>query len=177
MRDKHYFSIFDSKDRYDDEIVKQVRSMLAECNGKKPEDISDELVDQSIWDDLDDERINLDVEVQGVIVAFASVGTWQGSRRGYQTYGSNVSSILSSGCDEMEWYADRYNVRGTMSHHDGSNYALYRVARNEDEAERITNRICCDPTYTEADFMRDTKSLRPYVAKVYGWKEYGRQAA
>ena len=117
---------------------------------------------------LDDERCNLDVEVDGVIIAFAVLGLWDGNHNGSKTFGSNVKNILTSDCEYVEWYCDRYNVRGRMTHHDGTNHIIYRVAKNEEQAESLIDKIVYHGM-TEKQFRKATKSLRPYVANVYGW--------
>lgn len=117
---------------------------------------------------IDDERINLNKQVNGVIVALASVGTWRGRRQGYKICGDNVADILYSNCDYATWYGDSYNIRGRMSHHDGNNYVLYRVAENRDVAEKIADKIY-DGEMSEEQFCKATRSLYPYVADVYGW--------
>lgn len=117
---------------------------------------------------LYDERANLDVPVDGVIVCFADLGLWDGHHQGAKTVGSNVSYILRSNDDYLDWYCDRYNVRCTGIHHDGTNTYLYRVAKNEEQANRLVQAIAYEDM-TEEDFRKATKSLRPYVAKVYGW--------
>jgi hypothetical protein len=59
-------------------------------------------------------------------------------------------------------------VRCEASHHDGSNSYLYRVARDEEQADRLVQAIAFE-NMTEEEFRKATRSLRPYVAKVYGW--------
>ena len=125
----------------------------------------DEDVDE-FW--LDDERANLNVEVDGVIVAFANLGFWNGRVNGAKIFGNNVKNILKSFNDYNEWYCDQYNVRCTSVHHDGRNKYLYRVAKNVEQAERIVDKIVSG-VYDEKKFRKATRSLRPYVAKVYGW--------
>ena len=61
------------------------------------------------WD-IDDERDNLNVQVDGCIVAFCNLGLWDGRHNGGVVIGSNVKDILSSDCDYIKWYCDRYNV-------------------------------------------------------------------
>ena len=117
---------------------------------------------------LDDERGNLDKTVDGVIVCFADLGLWDGHHNGAKTFGDNVKNILSSSDDYLDWYCDRYNVRGTGIHHDGTNHYLYRVAKNQQQADDLVNEIAYGDM-TEEEFRKATKSLRPYVAKVYGW--------
>lgn len=119
-------------------------------------------------DDIWDERGNLDVEVDGIIVAFADLGLWDGRHNGAKRFGSKVKNILTSRNDYQDWYCDRYNVRCTDIHHDGTNFLLYRVARNEEQADRLVNAIAYEDM-TEEEFRKATRSLRPYVAKVYGW--------
>lgn len=119
-------------------------------------------------DNLDDERANLNVSVDGVIVCFADLGLWDGHHNAAKTFGSNVKNILASSDDYLDWYCDRYNVRGTGIHHDGTNTYLYRVAKDGETARSLVNKITYEDMTVE-QFMKATKSLRPYVAKVYGW--------
>lgn len=45
---------------------------------------------------LDDERSNLNKEVDGIIVVFGNLGLWNGRRQGYQILGSTIADILKS---------------------------------------------------------------------------------
>ena len=117
---------------------------------------------------LYDERANLDVEVDGWIVAFGVLGLWDGNHNAACTFGNKVKNILKSECDYLDWYCDRYNVRCRASHHDGTNYYLYRVAKDREQAKRLVDAIAYEGM-TEEQFRKATRSLRPYVAKVYGW--------
>ena len=118
--------------------------------------------------DLYDERANLDIPVDGVIVCFADLGLWDGHHQGAKKFGKYVKNILRSECEFNDWFCDRYNVRCEASHHDGSNSYLYRVAKDEEQADRLVQAIAYEDM-TEEEFRKATKSLRPYVAKVYGW--------
>ena len=141
-----------------------------EDNGLTEEDSNlYEWVDESLSIFLDDERANLDEEVDGVIVAFANLGLWDGRHNGAKVVGTNVRDILyDRNCDYACWYCDRYNVRFDGTHHDGRNHYLYRVAKNSETANKLVEKIAYGDM-TEQEFMRVTKSLRPYVAEVYGW--------
>jgi hypothetical protein len=55
-----------------------------------------------------------------------------------------------------------------MIHHDGTNYVIYRVANNKEYAEHLVDKIAYG-NMSEEEFRKRTKSLRPYVANVYGW--------
>ena len=114
------------------------------------------------------ERANLDIEVDGCIVAFVDLGLWDGRHNGGGIIGTNVKDILSSDCDYLDWYCDQHNVRCRASHHDGTNYYLYRVTKSREQARNLINAIAYDGM-TEEQFRKATRSLRPYVAKVYGW--------
>ena len=142
------------------------------CDAMK-EGITDEEITPEYYyyccnEEIIDERINLHKDVDGYIVAFASLGLWNGRADGAKLVGTIVSDILYSDCDYVTWYCDPYNVRCSAAHHDGRNYILYRVADSKEQAERLVNKIAYEEM-TEEQFRRATKSLRPYVAKVYGF--------
>lgn len=137
-------------------------------DGMSDEETSFEAYDDNCEINLSDERSNLDMNINGVIVCFADLGLWNGRYKGSKIIGSNVKDILSSECDYLDWYCDRYNVRCEAHHHDGTNYLLYRVAKDREQAERLANAIAYGGM-TEEKFRKATRSLRPYVAKVYGW--------
>lgn len=130
-------------------------------------------------DYLDDEHANLDKEVDGYIIAMAfrssvQYGVWGGAgRKGYKLCGTNVADILTSSSDSAEWYGDGKNIRGEFSDHDGSDSVIYRVAKSEYDAERIGAKIYNGEISTEEEFRKATKSLYPYVNKVYGWTKAG----
>ena len=131
-------------------------------------------VTEKDWDEvvstyLEDERSNLNKRIDGVIIAFASLGLWNGRKQGYKQHGDNIKNILYSSCDGAEWYGDGKNIRSIQTHHDGTNYIIYRIARSKESAEKI-----CEMIYNgeidEAGFIRRTKSLYKEVAKIYGWE-------
>lgn len=130
------------------------------------EDEDDVYFSNETW--LSDERCNLNIDVDGVIVAFACLGLWDGTHKGAKTIGTNVNDILHSKCDIVTWYCDPYNVKCDAIHHDGSNFILYRVAKDMQTAKRLVNEIAYGDM-SEKQFRKATRSLRPYVAKVYGW--------
>ena len=140
----------------------------AMANEITDEEITPEYYYDCRENDLCDERANLNVEVDGYIVAFANLGMWNGRVNGAKLVGTNVSSILYSSNDYVTWYCDPYNVKAEMIHHDGTNYVLYRVANDKEQAEKLVDKIAYG-NMSEEEFRKRTKSLRPYVAKVYGW--------
>jgi len=132
------------------------------------EEITPEYYDFCCETNLSDEMCNLDVDVDGYIVAFANLGLWNGRRQGAKIVGDNVKDIFSTFNDYDTFYCDPFNVKQESIHHDGTNYILYRVAKDKAQAERLVNSIAYKDM-SEESFRRATKSLRPYVAKVFGW--------
>lgn len=124
---------------------------------------------------LDDERANLNIVVPSPIIAIADLGLWNGRRMGYKMIeSSNISDCLYTDRDiyDVEWYCDAYDFRATMWHHDGMNEILYRM-RKEDVSDYQWDDFLYK-LYTgkakRKDITRYTKSLQPFIAKVYGWK-------
>lgn len=142
------------------------------CEAMQGEITEDEINPETYYGEceinLSDERANLKTDVDGYIVAFANLGMWNGRVNGAKLIGENVSDILYSDCDYCTWFCDPYNVKLEAIHHDGTNHILYRVAESKAQAERLVHKIAYEGM-TEEQFRRATKSLRPYVAKVYGW--------
>lgn len=89
-------------------------------------------------------------------------------------FGNNIANILHTRCEDAEWYGDAYNIRGILHHHDGTNYVLYRIAKDEETAERIAAKIY-NGEIDERGFRKLTRSLYPDVAAVYGWKIAGQK--
>lgn len=118
---------------------------------------------------IQDEYANLNKPIDGVIVGFADLGLWNGHRNGGKVFDrSNANSIFSYGEDYNEWYGDGKDIRGTFTHHDGTNTVLFRIAESRKEAESLVEKIAYGGM-TEEEFCAATKSLYPVVAEVYGW--------
>ena len=119
---------------------------------------------------LDDERINLDIQLDNSIIVIADLGLWNGRRCGYKIIDSgNIKDILhDNNCDYCKWYADRYNIRFTGHHHDGTNHYVYREVKDMDKIDILTDKLY-NGTATQADITRYTRSIRKHVADVYGW--------
>ena len=126
-------------------------------------------------DNLDDERMNLDISLKGEIIALAELGLWNGRRMGYKELRSNnVSDCLYSerGIAYSTWYVDeRGDLCCDAVHHDGSNHICYREFKDElsdTQKENFKNKIYRGKA-TRADVTRYTRSIGKAVAKVYGW--------
>lgn len=90
--------------------------------------------------------------------------------QGYKIIDSqNIRDILFSDCDYSEWYSDGYNIRSTQHHHDGVNYLLYRVIREDRYIENLLDAIYRGEEISRSKLNYYTKSLHRPVADVYGW--------
>ena len=143
------------------------------------EDYGEELTDddkwQMVWNELqfwfDAEVGNLNKRLTTEVIAIADLGLWDGRRSGYKILGNNLNDIFNVTEDYNIWTYDRYNVRGKLIHHDGTNYVLYRAFKDgltEEQKEHF-----CDAIYhgkcNERMISRYTRSLVPDVAEVYGF--------
>ena len=59
-------------------------------------EVSDEEWAEEVYNWLDDERCNLNKQVDGVIIVFGDLGLWNGRKQGYQILGNNIADILKS---------------------------------------------------------------------------------
>lgn len=144
---------------------------MAYANGGEPEDYA--TFDKYLRDydmDVEDTTMQLGSQtVDGVIVAFARVGRWNGTFNGYKKLSNQVSDIMDFNYDDAEWYSDGKDIRATLAHHDGQHTVLYRVCKDEELADKV-----CNLWYNganETDIKRRTKSIRPYIASIYGWSK------
>lgn len=119
---------------------------------------------------LGDERTNLDIPLEGRVLAIASMGLWNGRRSGYKILGRNVNEIfMRTECDETKWFSDGYNVRFEGIHHDGSNYVEFREIREDKDIEKLLELIWNNQKVSREMIRRHTRSLLPHVKKIYGW--------
>lgn len=126
----------------------------------------------AIW--ADDEKANLNKPV-GKIVAIADLGLWDGRHSAYQIINCNeLGKALFHGISGRsimgaELYCDRYNVRGTQYHHDGTNYILFREVKEGVNVQPLLDKIYNGEEIDSNTLSHYTRSLRKKVAKVYGW--------
>ena len=172
---KQHREIWNSEvDIFDEELLKEARESYIE-DGYEPEDITDEMLRDRLyfWNEinLEDEMANLNIETGGYIIAYCNLGFWDGRKTGLMKIGTNVRDIFASySCDIHDFYVDPYNVRYTGHHHDGSHHLLFRMVADEDAAQRMMDKFAANGyELDEADFRKKTKSIRKFVAKVYGW--------
>ena len=134
------------------------------------EDKQYELISEMNMEYLRDERCNLSEKIDGRILVIADLGLWDGRKQGYKILGNTISDILYDRDGEyLEWYGDGYNIKATVSHHDGTNFYEYRVIREDRNIENLLDAIYNGEEINRKKLNYYTKSLYPYIAKIYGW--------
>lgn len=120
---------------------------------------------------LGDERMNLDHPLSGRILVIADLGLWGGRKQGFKIISErNLNAFLQFGYDYAEFYGDGYDIRGTEWHHDGTNYYLYRVIREDRHIENLLEVIYNGEEISRRKLNYYTRSLYKYVKQIYGWR-------
>ena len=136
---------------------------------------TDEAITDEIYDNIgrwyDDETDNLDKQLDGRILAIASLGLWDGRKTGYKILGSNLNEVLTStiGCDEKHVYFDGYNIKAEGYHHDGRNYVEYREIREDRNIDKLLDKIYMNKPITRVELNYYTKPLGKHVKAIFGW--------
>ena len=148
------------------------------------EDATDEEIARLWADDVqinfDDEEANLSygfIENDGCILAMLKRSSHYGAiggngLEGLKLCGHSLAEIMhinaGSDAEDMEVYAQDYNIHAKLYDHDGSNHIVFRVCKNDFEAEKLIHKFKIGKIEFDT-IMKRTKSLYPLVAKVYGW--------
>lgn len=131
--------------------------------------VVDEHFHDDIWDMYDCEKQNLYKTLPNKIIAFGSVGVWNGTFKGGKVLGNNLNDILSCcECDDLSITYDRYDVHGTFAHHDGRHYMTFRMVKEGVDPDRLIEIQAYEGGLTPQQITRYTKSLVPYVKAIYG---------
>lgn len=154
-----------------------------EFNGEEfDEDKKWDYAYQELEIELEAEQANLDIDVGNTIITIADLGLWDGVHHAYKEEKSqNIADLLVRTCEYCEWWCDAHDLRGKMSHHDGTNYILYRRRKDGITDYQWDNFLykLYTGTANKEHISKYTTSLLPYVAKVYGWnyRKYGKAAS
>jgi len=131
---------------------------------------------------LDDERVNLNIQMDRPILVIADLGLWHGRCMGYREIASgNIRDCLYCGRDieYATWYVDRLgDLRCDAIHHDGTNHYLYRVYKDsarESQMDLLKEKLYRG-TAARADITRVTRRLGDEIGRVYGWEVPMRRA-
>lgn len=127
--------------------------------------INDEIVS---WYEF--EKMTLDYELDNDILAIADLGLWNGRTSGYKILSDNLNNILNVNGDVIEVYAENGNIRAKATHHDGTNYILFRKIREDRDIEKLLDRIYEGKPVSPSLLNYYTESLYPQVGEIYGWE-------
>lgn len=120
---------------------------------------------------FNDEKMNLNKNIDGRILVIGDLGLWHGRKQGYKIIDSrNLNSILGFQYDYFEIYGDGYNIRATEHHHDGTNYYEYRMIREDRNIDNLLEAIYNGEKISRKKLNYYTKSLYKNVAEIYGWR-------
>lgn len=140
--------------------------------GRNPEEAAYEAAHEANEMYLEDERVNLDIELKNPILVIADLGLWNGRKKGYKIIESgNIKDIFQStvnGQSECKWYCNGLDIIGEETHHDGTNYYMYREIKDMDNIEKFTTRVYYGDAIPRSTVNKYTRSLAKDVARVYG---------
>lgn len=105
--------IYTDDEYFNDEARAEEEAALREIYEDEDFELTDERWAECVQNWLGDERANLNKEIDGVIIAYANLGFWNGRNQGFRILGSNINEIFSICEDHNEWFGDGYNIRGS----------------------------------------------------------------
>ena len=156
-----------------DEWKKELILFRKENDHDNPYDVTEndvwEFINDSLDMQIDDERHNLNIKTDGRILLIADIGRWNGRVPGYKILGRNVSDILYSDADYIEWFSDGYNIKAVAHHHDGTNYYTYKEIREDRNIQCLLDAIYNGEEISTSKLNYYTKSLNHYAKEIYGW--------
>ena len=122
---------------------------------------------------LEDLKSELDIKLKNPIIAIADLGLWNGRHSGYKLINScNIKDCFHSNCDYVEWSVDGHgNLVSEQSHHDGTNYLVYRELKDGLSEKQIDNFLekIYHNAFSGRDISRYTRKIGPEIGKVFGW--------
>lgn len=115
----------------------------------------------------------LDIQLDNSIIAVATLGLWDGERRGYKEFSEGniakaVQSVVSnSDYNDVEILIEQDNLVVKGHHHDGTNKIIIREARNAMAVDRLASAITKQKDIDQA-IVRYSRSVAPAVEAVIG---------
>lgn len=100
------------------------------------------------------------------IVVIADLGLWNRRRPACKELGTSLVDCFYSECDFVTWQIDKKgDLRATCSHHDGTNYYLYRIWKQGLTDIQKSNflRDIRNGTATNAKISRYTEKIGSYI--------------
>ena len=118
---------------------------------------------------LEDERANLNKQLDGDIIIFGDLGLWNGRANSYSITRANLNAIFDINADLIEFYGDGHEIRATSCHHDGRNYYQFRAIRNGRDINNLLDAFLTGEYISPRKLNYYTRSVYPDIARVYGW--------
>ena len=152
----------------------QIVEEYCNCNDININELVDFEKDNIIYDEIESwyefEKINLDIQLDNDVIAIADLGLWNGRVSAYEILGNNLNNILNVTGDTIEIYTENRNIRARATHHDGTNFILFRKIRDGRDITQLTDRLYAGQPVSSSLLNYYTESLYPEVKTTYGWK-------
>jgi hypothetical protein len=164
--------IYDNYDMLDNDD--EIKKGIVDNQDIPIEDITEEMIqeEKNFLYDLyyNDELGNLDIELDGRIIAIADLGLWDGRVSGYKIGENNLNEIMKMGNEDyITVYSDGFNIRKDSSHHDGTNHLLFRMVREDRNIENFTSMVYSGKPISKGILNYYTKSVEKNVRSIFGW--------
>ena len=124
---------------------------------------------------FEDERANLNREMETRLIAIVDLGRWNGRFPAYKELGYNLNEILQSfGGEDIHVYLDAKDkdIKIEAPHHDSTNYITVRRWRkniSDERREDILGDYYTSKPDAKTKLFNATASIAGDVAAIYGW--------
>jgi hypothetical protein len=135
------------EDPTDDEIYNEIN----ECN-------------EIAFKDSRTEFASRDKNIEGTVIAIASVGRWNGRKDGIKVLqGFEDVMDFMTRYDSLKIYIDRYNIKAVGHHHDGTDYLTFREVHPRYFRDEIEDLFLSYENDVDRFVKNCTRSLRKYT--------------
>ena len=120
---------------------------------------------ESDYEELSFIKDDLNIRTNSMIIAIADLGLWNGRKQGYKLLGENVKNIFDVYEDINKYYCDGKDIRAVCTHHDGTNYILFREFKDISQKQiyNFLRKITSNQPLTYQQLHKYTSSLIKYV--------------
>lgn len=152
----------------------QLKESILDCElVENEDDITDDMIyqEKSELENMyfDDEMLNLNIRLDGRVIAIVDMGLWNGRFSGYKIGENNLNEIMTIGNeDTIEIFQDKDDIKKISSHHDGTNFITFREIREDRDIDKLLSDIYNGKEISRQKLSYYTKSLNEYVDKIYG---------
>lgn len=160
----------DPEDEVWQEVISETKALNPEYWRQRGTIADLEIVTELNDSYLDDEKRNLDIQLEHPILVFADLGLWSGRQNGYGIIESgNIRDIFQFQVrdpSEVRWYCDGHDICCDEVHHDGTNHYKYREMMEEGKIRHLLDMR--ELPGAGRQIWMYTRSIAGDVAKVYG---------